>query len=227
MSIPREIREGEFYVVTPHDEDGEDYILPKEDFTSPEDYHSVTGPYTGVFGRNLDPQTQWVASDSRRDVLERLREEDTPQAIFDDLKDAFGYVILVHEDGEVETWRRAALDPPEYRELRAWVQDLIASVNVFMSTDERCEAFVGEHSIGRPENRKGSRLVEWPVGETDPFTWIPTDPLGGPVLILIGFASSEEMDLLEEEGLLNDFKPSVKREKIPATEVPYLQKFGV
>lgn len=213
MSIQREIKHGTFYAVIPRGET-DLIILPAEDFTRTEDYDGSGPPIEGYIGRNLNPESPWVAGENPREVLTQLREEFDPiEQTFEDLKGKFGYVILVHEDGSIETWRDFAIFRPSYSQLRSWVQDLITSVDFYLTTEERAEAFAGDNSYAFKcaPNPAGSRLVNWPVDR---------GPILGRVVILVGFASHDEIDRMEEKGLL-DFQQAGNLEKVPNSEVPY------
>lgn len=83
---------------------------------------------------------------------------------------------------------------PDLATLQAAVGGLIQPVDAFLP--EGVEAYANEEGVlrGFKANPAGSKAVNWPVGETDTLRGLAVESLVGPIVILEGFPTHEEID---------------------------------
>lgn len=73
---------------------------------------------------------------------------------------------------------------------------LIQHVNAFLPEGARMEAFANENGVrmGFRENPEGSKAINWPVGTIDQLRGLPVENIVGPIVILEGFPTHDEID---------------------------------
>jgi len=107
-------------------------------------------------------------------------------------------LITIQPDGTrtEQEWPDDGTRPDLHTLQQAVGGGLIQPVNSFLPEGARMEAYANEEGVLKRmrENPEGSKAVNWPVGELDTWRGLPIDNLVGPIVILEGFPTHEEID---------------------------------